>query len=190
VSRHVRVYRRLVRLFPTRFREEYGDEMVRLFADQLRDARASGTSRAVVGLWARSAMDLLMTAPGQHLREERPVPQTVQPGFVDAGLGGRPPSRVATALAAAPLLIWAVLSLTAPGFTEPLYANPPAIVGLPAGLCLIAMVAVLTLGGLVLVRRARSRAGVVVALACFTVPAGFLLVLAPSLVLSMLNAQV
>jgi hypothetical protein len=40
-SRTVGGYQHLVRLYPRRFREEYGAEMARLLADQLRDEPAS-----------------------------------------------------------------------------------------------------------------------------------------------------
>ena len=47
----LRVYRLLVRLYPRRFREEYGPDLVGLVADQLRD---EPTWRVL----ARSAVDL------------------------------------------------------------------------------------------------------------------------------------
>jgi hypothetical protein len=54
------VYRRLVRLYPRRFRDEYGPDLVLLLADQLRDEPA----------WRvlpRSAVDLALTVPTRHL---------------------------------------------------------------------------------------------------------------------------
>jgi hypothetical protein len=58
--RPLRVYRLLVRLYPRRFREEYGPDLVGLVADQLRD---EPTWRVV----ARSAIDLALTLPSRHL---------------------------------------------------------------------------------------------------------------------------
>jgi hypothetical protein len=58
--RTLRVYRLLVRLYPERFREEYGPDLVALVADQLRD---EPTWRVL----ARSAVDLALTLPARHL---------------------------------------------------------------------------------------------------------------------------
>lgn len=58
--RSLRVYRLLVRLYPGRFQEEYGPDLVALVADQLRDERA----------WRvlpRTAIDLALTLPARHL---------------------------------------------------------------------------------------------------------------------------
>ena len=54
------VYRRLVRLYPRRFRDEFGSDLVGLVADQLRD---EPTWRVL----ARTAVDLLLTLPTRHL---------------------------------------------------------------------------------------------------------------------------
>lgn len=53
-------YRALLRLYPRRFRDEYGTDMALLFADQLGDEPAAR-------VWARSAIDLALTIPAQHL---------------------------------------------------------------------------------------------------------------------------
>jgi hypothetical protein len=55
-----RAYRGLLHLYPRRFRHEYGDDMVLLLEDQLRD---EGTARVV----GRAALDLLLTVPTRHL---------------------------------------------------------------------------------------------------------------------------
>ena len=56
----LRAYRFLVRLYPRRFREEYGPDLVGLVADQLRD---EPTWRVL----ARTAVDLVLTLPTRHL---------------------------------------------------------------------------------------------------------------------------
>lgn len=56
----VRAYRASLRLYPRRFRAEYGDDMVALFEDQLRDEH---TARVV----GRAALDLALSAPTRHL---------------------------------------------------------------------------------------------------------------------------
>jgi putative ABC transport system permease protein len=59
-----RFFRRwLLRAYPARFRDEYGEEMMRLFAEQWRDARLTGGTAIV---WFRVAGDTLRTAPREH----------------------------------------------------------------------------------------------------------------------------
>lgn len=59
-SRHAGVYAALLRLYPRRFREEYGTDMVLLLREQLRDERAA---RVI----ARTAIDLVISLPTRHL---------------------------------------------------------------------------------------------------------------------------
>jgi putative ABC transport system permease protein len=73
-----RIYRRLLRLFPIDFREEYRDEMEELFRLQHRQAcdtrsgpatgRSStpGRHRRLLRLWARATADLARSAPREH----------------------------------------------------------------------------------------------------------------------------
>jgi putative ABC transport system permease protein len=77
-SRSERIYRRLLRLFPVDFREEYRDEMEELFRLQHRQARdtrngsATGRSstrgrrRRLLRLWVRATVDLARSAPREH----------------------------------------------------------------------------------------------------------------------------
>jgi putative ABC transport system permease protein len=58
VRRSERLYRRLLRLYPRDFRDEYGEEMSRLF----RDRTSEGSSR----LWLQVLGDLLVHAPKEH----------------------------------------------------------------------------------------------------------------------------
>src|SRR5258705_7358884 len=83
MSRQVGVYRRLLRVYPSAFRDEYGEEMTRLFADQLAEARSTGGRAAVPILWVRVAVDLASTAPRQHLGRERPMAQSVDGPVVE-----------------------------------------------------------------------------------------------------------
>jgi len=57
--RSVRAYRALTRLYPPRFRREYGDAMVQLFQDRLRH---DGSRRA----WSNALRDLTISAPYEH----------------------------------------------------------------------------------------------------------------------------
>ncbi len=173
----------MVRLYPARFREQFGDEMVVLFADQLREARTSKSRLAVPLLWARSLADLVLTVPTQHLSEGRRVPQTVEPDFASATRRTRPPRRFVTFLAATPMLMWAFMSMVTPGFTDPIYQNPPGILVLPMGILLVATAVVLAVLGVLTVRAARTGIGVALSLAFLTIPAAALLIAAPMLIL-------
>jgi hypothetical protein len=79
----VRAYRALLRLYPRRFRDEYGPDMALLFADQLRDEPAAR-------VWARSAIDLALTIPTQHLEAHmNRAPSALLPVlFTATGIGG------------------------------------------------------------------------------------------------------
>jgi putative ABC transport system permease protein len=61
-----RAFRALLRLLPFEFRDSYGREMWRTFADQRREAAREGTM-SIFRLWIETIRGLLTTAPGQHL---------------------------------------------------------------------------------------------------------------------------
>jgi hypothetical protein len=72
------LYRRAIRLYPQRFRDDYGPDLVQLVADQLRD---EPTWRVV----ARSAVDLVLTLPTRHLEAHMNRPPTaLVPAFFGA----------------------------------------------------------------------------------------------------------
>ena len=56
-----RAYRSLLRAYPRELRDEYGDEMVRLFRDLCREELEDGGS-SLAALWARTLPELLYTA--------------------------------------------------------------------------------------------------------------------------------
>jgi hypothetical protein len=72
-----RLYAGLLWLYPGEFRRRYADEMVRLFADQLRDARATGRPGVTAATWLRSLIDLVANAIGEHLRKDRAMAQSL-----------------------------------------------------------------------------------------------------------------
>lgn len=104
--RSTRLYAGLLWLYPAPFRARYRDEMVLLFADQLRDAR---TERGLAGwllTWFRTLPDLAKTAIGEHLRGDRTVAQsleTFEPSRSMRLLG-------ALAVLGGVLLLWAFVS--------------------------------------------------------------------------------
>ena len=64
-------YRLLLRAYPAPFRQEYGDEMSRLFRDCLSEG---GRCHGVPGLafvWAYTLLDLVITAPQQRAAAAR-----------------------------------------------------------------------------------------------------------------------
>lgn len=79
----VDIYRGLLRLYPRRFRDEYGPDMVLLFADQLRDEPA-------MRVLARGAADLASTVPTRHLEAHmnRPPNPTVPVFFAALSAAG------------------------------------------------------------------------------------------------------
>jgi len=58
----VRLYRAALHLYPRAFRREYGEDMVALIAQQLRDEN-------VARVMARTAVDLAITVPSRHLEK-------------------------------------------------------------------------------------------------------------------------
>src|SRR6188474_3439322 len=59
----VTLYRALLRCYPAAFRDEYGEQMLLAFTDQLNDAPGS-TARAAI--WTGAACDVLAVAPREH----------------------------------------------------------------------------------------------------------------------------
>lgn len=62
----VSIYRLLVRAYPSRFSDQYAEEMVSLFCDQLRDAESE---RRVARLWFRTMKDWLWSVPAEHVTD-------------------------------------------------------------------------------------------------------------------------
>jgi hypothetical protein len=74
-----RLYRALVHLYPRPFTARFGDELVQLFGDQLRDARRRGRPFGVSATWLRTLGDLAVTALDEHLNGDRTVAHTLAP---------------------------------------------------------------------------------------------------------------
>jgi hypothetical protein len=107
-SASARVYASLLRLYPGAFRARYRDQMLVLFGDQLRDARAGHRTGGVAATWIRTLIDLAASAVGEHLRRDRNVAQslaTFQPtrSMRLLGLFG---------ILGAGLLLWAFISFS------------------------------------------------------------------------------
>jgi hypothetical protein len=85
---HARFYRGLLRFYPSEFRARYGDEMVQLFGDLLRDATARGRPFGPATMWFRTLADLATSAASEHLQRRRTMAHSL----------GEPPSMAARAL--------------------------------------------------------------------------------------------
>lgn len=190
MNRHERAFRRLVRLYPAAFRAEYEDQLVGLFADQLRDSQATGRTLAVTRLWAQTLVDLVATAPREHLRKESPVLQPVEPGAAPTTSIRSPLQRVAVVVASVPMILLPALWVVAPGYMEPLTLNPPATLGLPTGVVIVAFAGGMALFGWLVARRAQSLGVALGAVAFLTIPALLLIVVTPALILSIVNSAV
>jgi hypothetical protein len=68
---HERAYRALLRLYPKPFRTRFGDELVQLTGDLLRDAREGRGRGGVAETWLRLLLDIALTAPAEHLDQRR-----------------------------------------------------------------------------------------------------------------------
>src|SRR5262249_60276541 len=62
---HERVYRAILRLFPSEFRAEFGEEMSGDFREQYTAARGRRDA-SVVRLWTRTLGDFIRRAPAEH----------------------------------------------------------------------------------------------------------------------------
>ena len=85
----LRIYRALLRLYPAAFRARFGDEMVQLLGDQLRDARASHAPARVAVAWLGALGDLVVTAASERAAGDRTVAHSlVAPSRLNRVLGG------------------------------------------------------------------------------------------------------
>lgn len=191
MSRQVCLFRQLLRIYPASFTAEYADEMTRLFAVQLEDARASGHRLAGLRLWVASLADLALTAPGHHIRREEPVPRPVDVGSGSVVVSRSGPAvgpRIALGLL--PLWLVAFLVITAPGFMDPVFSNPPAVLGMPAGVTMVLVTLAWMALGVLVLQRTTTMVAALVAFLVFTAPAAFGLLLIPAVTLIILNLAV
>jgi hypothetical protein len=84
----IRIYRRLLVLYPAAFRARYGDEMVQLFGDQWRDAQHGDGSGGTARTWLRTIRDLIVTAAAEHLTGGRDRTQRTMPPSASSRLLG------------------------------------------------------------------------------------------------------
>jgi hypothetical protein len=189
MNRHVRIYRRLLRLYPADFRIRYANEMITLFREQLWDARASGERRQIALLWVRCVLDVVLTAPKEHFDKERRASELVDGSSVVLVKEARPASLSVPRLLAALLPLWVfVIEATAvPNAFEPIFANPPAMLGLPLGLLLLALGLMVMAVGAAIMSRTTSTRSAIYAFLFLTAPSTALIILAPALILFIIS---
>lgn len=67
-----RLYGCLLLAYPSEFRQEYGPQMAQAFRDRCREeAKRRDQGRGLVRLWTDTLLDLLRTAPREHLENNR-----------------------------------------------------------------------------------------------------------------------
>ena len=71
-----RIFRALLLLYSSDFREAYGDEMTRFFNDRLARARETGGELAAARLWLRTSVDVARTAIAERATRSAPGPTT------------------------------------------------------------------------------------------------------------------
>jgi len=64
-----RIYRRLLALYPKRFRREYGESMAQLFRDQHNAAFRKANAAGRLTFWLRVLADLGLTVGSEHVTE-------------------------------------------------------------------------------------------------------------------------
>ena len=66
---HIKTYRRLLGLYPPKFRHKYGDEMALLFADLLAGQRRSPQPLGTLRIWVHTIGDTLANSTREHMEE-------------------------------------------------------------------------------------------------------------------------
>lgn len=69
MNSHVTLYRRMLLVYPTKFRRVYGEEMAQLFADLLADQRRSGQRPGILRLWVHAVVDSLSNGSRERVEE-------------------------------------------------------------------------------------------------------------------------
>ncbi len=116
IALSTRVYHALLILYPKPFREAYGELMLQLFRDQLREASAGNQS--MVRLWFAGWADLVANAGAERLR------QVTRRQWIFAAL--RSVGGLAALLSSLVALIWIVLMITVIWLIAWDVGNPPA----------------------------------------------------------------
>jgi hypothetical protein len=174
MTRSERLYRLLLRAYPESTRANYGEDMVQAFRDQLRVTRTPG-DRAE--LWLHTLTDTAASASRARAADRRRVVRAADGQMID-----EPAAQVARplvpdlAVAAAPIVLFAVLASVAPGYVRPLFDDRAQMAGAPFGLAVAVLLGVVAVTGILLARRGGLRgdtALLVLAVLCVPAPVLF-----------------
>jgi hypothetical protein len=83
------LYRLLLRLYPEKFKRQFGDEMAFVFSESLRDAYEQHGGKGVLGLWCWTFLDLVTSLLTEHWQDGKDD-HTVNPMerlVAEAGVG-------------------------------------------------------------------------------------------------------
>ena len=94
------------------------------------------------------------------------------------------------ALTTLPFVLWVFLTVAAPGFMDPIYSNPPAIAGLPAGIVILGGAFLVAGLGVLIADRTRSDLVAFLAFLFLSCPAMAVIILASPIVLIVQNLVV
>jgi hypothetical protein len=186
-GRHARAYRALLRLYPRRFRAEYQDEMTRLFAQQLHYARVTEGWVGVLRVWVRSLIDLVATAPTEHLEKEVLIASPVGARDRQATVRVSPSPGPWVAIGLLPLWMLLVLAVLVPDYLHAAILNPSSMLGLPFGVVAIGGGILWAALGVVVMANTASIGPRILALTLFTIPSTVIVVLCPLFILIVLN---
>lgn len=82
-----RVYSQLLRLYPHRFRREYGEEMIFVFSESLRNSQEQYGHLGTVLTWCMMLFDLLVSLPSAHWQEGRRDDAVIRADWVPVNAG-------------------------------------------------------------------------------------------------------
>ena len=148
MTRSERIFRALLHAYPRSTRRASGEDMAQLFADRLRDAGSLGARTRV---WLEVIVDTALTAPRERLARRR-VPQLAEGPALDSGR----PVAADLRVAALPLLLASVIVIVRPGFLGPLFDSRASVGGLPMGVSMLILTAVLAAIGVLAARRSHD----------------------------------
>ncbi|MCW5875344.1 MAG: hypothetical protein KIS85_00555 [Anaerolineales bacterium] len=123
-----RLFVRLLRLYPRRFREQYGEQVALVFRDCSREALEGAGVRGLISLWLGALPDLFKTAIQEHFLQ---IGETVR------NLIANPKSRTLIAsLLCLPMATFFLIDSLGIGLSLPASAAPLPMLMLLAGLAL------------------------------------------------------
>ena len=105
-----RIYGFLLKLYPPRFRREFGEEMAYVFSESLQAACTERGERGIVGLWGRTLLDAGKSLVRQHIEDQKEG-KTMKSGNIN-GILQNSVARAALATAAILLIPLAAMLLT------------------------------------------------------------------------------